>query len=135
MFQFCSLMGFSHRPLVATLIVVALSACSGATGPTKIEGVTARSESGHIRITNGTNRPIFTFVVGREISALINWAACADPERCPTLAPRASRSEPNPPPHGGRAETEALVYWWYGVRDETGAWRPDRIRGGIVPLR
>lgn len=108
-------------------------ACSDATG-VEIGGVIANAESGQIAITNGTSRPVYTFVIGRQFAALALWAPCTNPSTCEAIAPGATRRVPNPS-FPGIVETEAIVNWWHLVPDPAGGFKPDSIRSGVVQLR
>jgi hypothetical protein len=85
-------------------------------------------------LTNAGAEPVFTFVVGRETAALIDWIPCVDAARCPPIAPGATRREPRPTRPGGAPEGEALVYWWRAAPGPGDAPRPDRIRVIVVRL-
>lgn len=124
-----------HRALLAQLLVALALACTATTGPIQIGGVEALARRGKIQITNRTERPVFTFVVGRETSALIDWMPCVDSVRCPPLEVGATRTVPYPVKIGGAPEKEALIYWWHAVPAAGGGFRPDSIRYGIVPLQ
>ena len=55
------------------------------------------------------------FVYEREGAALINWAPCVDPLRCPSLGP-GDRVVIHNAAIGGYApgKGEAIVWWWRG---------------------
>jgi len=88
-----------------------------------------------LALTNRTGAPVYTFVVGRERSALVRWAPCVDAATCPPIAPGETRQVPLVvrAPDGGR-EPEALVHWWHAVPAPGGGVRPDSIRVVTVPL-
>lgn len=109
-----------------------LLGCGDATG-VDIGGVTATVKHGRIDILNGTAKPIFTFIVGRQMSALADWIPCADPRYCESIEPGGRRTVDWPPPYDGTPETEAIVYWWHSVATPNG-YGPDSIRVGIVRL-
>src|SRR5687767_13666321 len=115
-------------------ILVSLVACGDGTEPTQIGGVEAVARLGQIEITNRTTSPVFTFVIGRESAALVDWIACVNAAVCPPLAPNDIKRVPYPKKTDGRPEREALVYWWHAVLGSNGQQRPDSIRVGIVPL-
>ena len=107
------------------------------TGPASGETIYAVAREQRILITNVTRQPIFTFVVGRNAAALINWAPCFAAPSCPPLVPGQTRHAPYPEPSlaGGRErEREALVYWWHAIQGRDGVVRPDSIRVRIVTL-
>jgi hypothetical protein len=122
--------------LVALVAPAALAACGRPTDPgagSELRVVAARPE---LRLTNRADRPVYTFVVGRQASASINWAPCVAPE-CGRIAPGGTRAVPYPPPAlvtGYAAETEALVFWWHAVPGPGGRLQPDSPRGLIVRL-
>ena len=100
-------------PPLATILAILGAACANPAGPRagadagSVRAVAAGD--GVVAVTNGTTRPVFSFAVGRETAALINWAACVDAARCAPLAPDSTRREAFSPtaPSGGR-EREAL---------------------------
>lgn len=120
------------RRLWLVLLASALG-CSSSTG-VEIGGVIASAESGEISITNRTVRPVYTFVIGRNMAAAALWAPCTDPATCDGLEPGATRRVPYPN-FPGYEETEALVNWWHLVPNPVGGFKPDSIRVGIVRLR
>lgn len=116
------------------VVVLALSAaCSSATGPVSIGGVIADAKLGAIFIQNRTSQPVYTFVVGRNASALVDWIACSDPAKCAAIHPGQTRTEPYPQGVVAQNETEALVYWWHIVPNGA-VFKPDSIRVGVVRL-
>lgn len=119
--------------LATVTAAAALLACTS-TGPGSVGDVTAIARRGEIEITNATNLPVFTFVIGRNAAAVSSWMACADQALCPPLPPGGRRTEPYPAPVGGVPEREALVYWWHSARDSNGGLVPDSIRYRIVVL-
>ena len=131
------LMHFSSatRRSAATLcLLLATGGCSP-TGLRPAETVAAVAGEQQIAITNQTRRPIFTFVVGREMAALVYWVPCMSGPECEPLPPGATRYVPYPSAAIPEAEREALVYWWHAVRSPTGrVVRADSIRALIVKL-
>lgn len=120
-------------------LALALAAChaptgtSVTTGPARVVG--QHEGDGVLVLTNRTDAPVFTQVLGSRTAPLALWGACVDAARCPTIAPGASRTVTVrlTAPDGGR-ETEALVYWWHAVRGPDGTLRPDSIRTEVVGL-
>ena len=116
----------------AMALLVSASGCRDATGVLDDGGILAVARNQHILITNKTQKPIFTFVVGRNSAALINWHPCVEGPLCPPLLPGHVRSEPYPA--AGFGEREVVVYWWVAVRGPGGVMQADRIRARIVAL-
>ena len=114
------------------LLTCALS-CSFSTA-VDIGGVVARVRPGELEIANLTSRPAYTFVIGREASALVDWIPCTNPQTCDGIEPRESTRVPYPGPHIEPGEKEALVYWWHLVPAAGNGFAPDSIRVGIVDL-
>lgn len=121
----------SYGPLV---LLLATSGCEAATGPGSGATVEAVDRQQDIAITNRTPRPIYTFVVGRQAAALINWALCVSGTSCAPLPPGETRRAPYPTTLLSSAEREVLVYWWYAVRGSDGRLRPGSLHVEIVTL-
>lgn len=123
------------RALVV-LVALALTGCSNSspTAPWRTGTVAAVASQGRILITNGTKQPVFTMAVGRQSLALINWAPCVDPVRCPPIEPGGTREVPYPGGGIGPEEREAVVYWWHARQDPGDGVSPDAIRTIIVDL-
>ena len=121
------------RSLKLLLLAGALS-CSSSTA-VDIGGVVARVRPGEIEIANLTERPVYKFVIGRDLSALADWIPCVNPQLCDAIQPREAARVPYPAPGIDAREREALVYWWHLAPNATGGFRPDSMRVGIVPLR
>ena len=125
----------SLRRYRALLVVLATtSGCLASTGPDR-GGVEAVDRGQYIAITNRTQRDIYTFVVGRQAAALINWAPCVSDPSCLPLPHGATRRVPFPTSSlTSTVETEALVYWWHAVPGPDGRPQPGRIQAEIVSL-
>lgn len=123
-----------RRHCVLLVLLMASNGCATATGPG--DGATVAVVDGEqaIAITNRTNRPIFTFVVDRQVAALINWAPCVSGPSCPPLQPGDTRLTPFPAATAGGAQREALVYWWHAVRGPGGVVRAGDVNVKLVPL-
>ena len=116
------------------LLLLATSGCDTSTGlgGRAVEAVDREQD---IAITNRTRRDIYTFVVGRQAAALINWAPCVSGPSCVPLPPGKTRRAPYPTaPLTSSAEREVLVYWWHAVRGPDGRLRPGSIQVEIVTL-
>ena len=120
--------------LAASAMMFLLAACAGSTAPSDFGGLTAIARYGRVHLENHTASPVFTFVVGSEMAARINWAPCADAQRCPPIEPGHDHDVPYPESFDGVVEHEAIVYWWHAIRGADGALRPDSIRAGRVRL-
>lgn len=121
------------RAAILALATFATLACSGTTDPTRIGGVDAVSRDGNLEVTNRTDAPVFTFIIGRETSALADWVPCVDAARCPPIPPGESRRQANSRKIDGSREKEAVVSWWHAVATPNGL-HPDSIRSAVVPL-
>lgn len=123
-----------HR--LPTLAAVALfTACASLTESTPADAVRASADAEAVRVTNGTRRPVFTFVVGRSALTRILWGPCADAVRCPPpIAPRATRTEPRSQMLLDADDREVVVHWWHAVTGPDGLPRPDSIRAFTVTL-
>jgi len=112
----------------------ALVACGGPTGPSGQTGPFAvKVEKTELRLVNRGDRTVYMFVAEREVLALINWAACADPERCPGLGRDASETIRFSSENRLAPGREAVVFWWYSKRTPTG-YEPDSLRSFVVRL-
>ena len=121
------------RFAVFALAAFALLACAAGTDPTRIGGVDAISRHGSLEVTNRTDAPVFTMIVGRETATLIDWIPCVDAARCPPIPPGESRRQANPRTMNRSLEKEAIVSWWHAVATPNGL-SPDSIRSAVVPL-
>jgi hypothetical protein len=121
------------RGLVSATTAAIVSACGDPTGTTTdgtVRAVTTRSE---VRVTNRGQAPVFVAVIGREVSALIDWYPCVHGALCPPpIAQGDTRTVPRPT-FRDRPEREANVYWWRAVTGPDGVLRPDSVR--VVTVR
>lgn len=79
--------------------------------------VTAWVTAEALSITNGTEAPVYTFVVGWETSTVIDWAPTLDG---PTLPPGETWSVPRAELENVRPSEPGLhVYWWHANRRGT----------------
>lgn len=122
------------RCAIVALTFISVGGCGSGTAPVYRGGVEAIARDQKIDVMNRTERPVFTFVVGRDLAALINWAPCVDAVRCPPIPPGSIRSEAYPQVRSGVAEREAIVYWWHAIRGADGTLHADKIRGRLVTL-
>jgi hypothetical protein len=115
---------------VASLLVVA--ACTRPSDPVGDMPLHATTRPGVVVLTNPALGVKFYFLYEREGAALINWAPCVDPVRCPSLGSGEQVVIPNTA-IGGYApgKTEAIVYWWYGPTPPG----PDDIHAIVVVLQ
>jgi hypothetical protein len=111
-------------------------ACSGLT-EVQDGALVARASSAArvLELTSLDAEHLYYFAVEREMTALINWAPCTDPERCDGIAPNTSVEfsysaiafyEPG--------DAEAVVYWWRLVDGAGGELEPDSIRALVIDL-
>lgn len=126
------------RIVAAVGIAIAPLACApvatSPAGDAHVEAVAVRMPDGpRVAVTNRSSRPVFTLIIGRNAQPLALWAACADAEVCPPIAPGATRLE-KPILVEGTAETEVIVHWWHAERGADGVMRPDSIRSFVVTL-
>lgn len=114
-------------------LLVLAAACSSSLAPVNVGGVVVRVDDGQFLVRNETDKPIFTFVVGRETATRIDWIMCADPDRCDPLASGATRRTPLTQISGGD-EPELQFSWWHGVATPNG-WGWDSVRTAVVKTR
>jgi len=123
--------------IAAFSLLAAAAGCNSSTlmpvlGPVSVQ---VNRSTATLRLTNHTDRPVFTFVIGRVTAMLADWVPCADAERCPPIAPGATREVPAPQrTPSGEKEKEAIVYWWYAVATPGGGFAADSIRAIVVGL-
>ena len=120
-------------PLAAAALMFAacnarMTGPAGPTGPLAVK--VSRTQ---LSLVNRGDRPVYTFVIERETRMLADWAACADPAHCPSLAPGATQVIPFTEGNRLAPGREALVNWWYSVSTPDG-YRPDSIRTFVVRL-
>ena len=114
------------------LLAGAMPACGSSTAPSDV--IPLRDEYAVV-IRNRTNAPMFTFVVGRQAAALVDWFPCVDAVRCPPIMPgRAATRTVNGTLERIR-EREALVYWWHAVGRPDGTVGHDSVRYVVVELK
>ncbi len=126
-----------RSPRRYSAILVLLLAMSGCAAPTGLDSgaVVAVNRQQDIAITNRTRRDIYTFVVGREAAALLNWAPCVSGPSCVPIPPGKTRRGPYATSQLiSSPEREVLVYWWYAVRDPDRRLRPGSVQVEIVTL-
>jgi hypothetical protein len=122
------------RRLLAVLAVV-FASCSSPVEPHSInlDQVIFAPRDPYIRITNRTNAPVYTFIVGRNASAAVDWFPCVS-EECPSIPPLKTVSKHYSDAIIDENETEALVYWWH-AEVVGGERRAGVIRSGVVRVR
>ena len=122
-------------PHAALALLAGAVACRDAmepNGPTGPFAVAATDSA--LRLTNLGDRAVNTFVVDANALPYINWAPCADPVRCPGIAPGGGQIVPfSDASLGLRRGGRAAVSWWHIVRTSDG-YRPDSIRVFVIDL-
>ncbi|GLC28554.1 hypothetical protein [Roseisolibacter agri] len=123
------------RLLAVLLAPLVTGACGWLTGPdAPVDPLAITVAEGELRVANRGARPVHTFAIDRERYALILWAPCVDPVRCPALAPGAVDTTRFDATRNGLARgREALVVWWYARPSPTGP-VPDSVHTVVVPL-
>ena len=106
------------------LLPVWLAAC---TDPTVVsESVSARATAWGLRLHNGGTEPVYYFAVGRNLSALIDWIPCRNPDTCPRVDPgETEQVRWNVIPRHERGEDEVLGYLWRLVPAGEGGFEPE----------
>lgn len=126
-----------RRYLCFALMLFALPtlvACGGSTGPAGPTGPFAvEVGQAELRLVNRGDRAVNAFVVESDMLARINWAACADPLRCPGLARGASQTIRFSSGNGLAPGRDAVVVWWYSKLTLSG-YEPDSLRSFVVRL-
>jgi hypothetical protein len=89
-----------------TLMAVTLLLGAACSSPTGIPGtaLTVLAQGGSLRLENHSDRRTFYFIYERDAAAVINWAQCVDPSRCPSPLPggqTGSRARPSGGMSGG----------------------------------
>lgn len=121
----------SSRCLVATLIAVGFAAAGCALSEVEDGGVGIRTDGAHVHVTNDTPDRIYYFVVGRELSTLIDWVPHLNEDQ--SVAPRRTHSIPYSEIPMQGAETEAVFYWWIAdMRD--GERVPGDLQSRVIDL-
>jgi hypothetical protein len=92
--------------------------------------VSATASPPELTIQNQTDESIYTFTVGRQRAALINWAPSVGGEGIAAGGEKHIQYEDIPRSEGGE---EAIVYWWTAVRDD-GERVPGEIQSIVVEL-
>jgi hypothetical protein len=92
--------------------------------------VSATASPPELTIQNQTDEPIYTFTVGRQRAALINWAPSVGGEGIAAGGEKHLQYEDLLRSEGGE---EAIVYWWTAVRDD-GERVPGEIQSIVVEL-
>ncbi|MEM1128293.1 MAG: hypothetical protein AAGI71_16720 [Bacteroidota bacterium] len=110
-------------------LIVGLAGCELLADGTSAERVTARVEGERLFVGNQTTEPVYLFAVGRQMAAVINWAATVDG---PALDPGTTQTFALRDLALNAAETELLVYWWSA--DDANASQPGPIEAVIVDL-
>ena len=123
----------SRRLPLCALFALWTTACAS---PTVVGGsLSAQATPAALLLHNGGAEPIYYFVVGRTLAALIDWTPCRNPSTCPRVDPGETERIPwrDVPPHE-RGEEEVLVYCWRLVPAGDGLMEPDFLPGLTVPI-
>jgi hypothetical protein len=115
--------GRRHYLLGAVALVLACSAAgptevSYETTPQGIQAgyVTVTATSAGLKLTNQTEKPVYTFAVERNTSALVDWVPCTYFGNCGDgLAPGATTTIPWEKVVGWKPEAREYVVSWYHV--------------------
>jgi hypothetical protein len=118
--------------MAVTLLLGA--ACSSPTGiPGTALTVLAQGES--LRLANHSDRRTFYFIYEREAAAVINWAQCVDPSRCPSLLPGGQTAVPYSAIGGyERGKSEAIVWSWEAVPGPARQPVPGPVQAVVIRL-
>ncbi len=92
-------------------VSVLLMTCSDAT-IFETESVTMQSVKNGISVENKTLDIVYFQAIERETSALVDWAACADPQECEGVLPGNRRMILFDDILGYKAGKAVIVYWW-----------------------
>jgi hypothetical protein len=88
--------------------------------------VSATVSAPELTIQNQTDEPIYSFTVGRQMAALINWAPSVGGEGIAAGGEKHLQYEDLLRSKGGE---EAIVYWWNAVRGDG-----ERVPGEIQSI-
>jgi hypothetical protein len=130
-----------RRSLLVAGVVGVLTGCGRdpvapqTSGPLRITPIPSAAT---LVVANRGTEPVFTFIVGRNASAVINWAPCWDAERCAPILPGAQLTVPYAALAGGASsmpETEAIVYWWHAPPSGTTQLSTEDLHSAVVRLR
>ncbi len=111
-------------------LVILVVACSSPTGPLQIT-----PRSGSLHLANTTDRPVFYTLIESETATRVDWAPCANPFTCPSVAPHQQSAAPYVEIMGYEAgDREAIVYWWHLEPAPADGYQPDSIRAKRVRL-
>lgn len=97
--------------------------------------VSARRVGRALELRNTGAEPIYYHAMGRMISARADGAVCRVPSRCPAVAPGdIGYVSFRDILFDERGEQEISLSWWHLIPAGDGLFRPDSIRGLILPL-
>jgi hypothetical protein len=119
---------------VWSLSCLVLLACGSSTEPSvssssQLLQVTADGSS--LELVNYSERPAFFFIYEAEIATVINWAPCADPDRCEFVPGRSRIRVPYAAIGAYQpGKQEAIVWWWQSL----GGSVPGNIHAMVVGL-
>lgn len=112
---------------MTTLLFVTLAACSDVLGVSSPEGVTARTFSTGLLITNETGDSIGYNAMDAGVAARALWVPCMGLE-CAWIPSGEAEWVPAEEIPGWK-ETETLGLSWWHARLEEGEFQPDSVRG------
>jgi hypothetical protein len=122
-----------RRRLMAVMLLLG-AACSS---PTGIPGtaLTVLAKGGSLQLENHSDRRTFYFIYEREAAAVINWAQCVDPSRCPSLMPAGQTAVPYSAIGGYEpGRSEAIVWSWEAVPGPANQPVPGPVQAVVVRL-
>lgn len=124
------------RIVLPLLLLASLAGCGNPTASLQLDGpLTVRAGARTLHLRNQTARPVYVFVVERESAAVIDWAACSNPDTCDGLAPGGERSVGYERIAGYESgDQEAILYWWHLEPRLGGGFTPDSIRAEVIRL-
>ena len=119
--------------LATALLVGALCACDSLTAPdTDLLHVQAVPPT--LLIRNLVQVPVYTFIVDRDLLALIDWVPCTNPETCTRLTPGEHTIPYSEISGYNENSREVAVYHWRLIAKPGGGFEPDSVRQLIVAL-
>ena len=113
---------------LAACVAFFLSGCALFVEDATNEDVRAVAEPPELVLTNRTDEPVYTFVVGKRALSHIRWGPSVGGE---SLAPGADMRLSYADLQKG--EEEVVVHWWHAV-EEDGARVPGDVRSFVVEL-
>ena len=109
---------------------VLLSACELVHNEPSYGDVSVETGRVELSIINRTDKPVYVFIVGRELSALIDWIPTVEGEG---IAPSGLERRRYADMDFLQNEREAVVYWWHATV-KNGVRTFDELHSFVVPL-